>query len=274
MSVITGIIVSSSNPLAEVFDGNWATATLYLKDHQVANSGDLFLCTVNHTSGSTTQPGVGANWTDKWVRQIDSLTADEQAACAGEGTPSGSNKFATKTYIDTTSICITATAGETLTQYNVVYAKSDGKYWKADANTSIITADACGIVLQSGGIVAQGTGTIQIKPGYITNNSWAWNVHASLYLGLSGAIVESVAALANTKPLGYAETATQIYFNPQTGWSNNEWFSIDADQIGIEYIPDEYTRTVVPTCSLETQLAAHLKGINDELATIRALIPN
>jgi hypothetical protein len=101
MSVITGIIVSSSNPLAEVFDGNWATATLYLKDHQVANSGDLFLCTVNHTSGSTTQPGVGANWTDKWVRQVNAITQEQIDACAGTGTPSGINPFVTADHTHT-----------------------------------------------------------------------------------------------------------------------------------------------------------------------------
>lgn len=232
------------------------------------------MCILDHTSAALTEPGTGANWTDKWVRQVDALDADKLAACEGEGTPSGSNKFATKTYIDLTSLCITATAGETLAQYNVVYAKSDGKYWKADADTSITTADACGIVLQSGGITANATGAIQIKPGYITNVAWTFTPHANLYLGLAGALAESATARSNTKPLGYAETATQIYWNPQTGWSNTELISgLSPDQLSITYVPDEYTRTVVPSCTTTAQLAAHLKGINDELAALRALIP-
>jgi hypothetical protein len=273
MSVITGIITSSSNPSSTVFEGAWVTATDYNKNEQVANGGDLFICSTDHTSAALTEPGTGANWTDKWARQVDMLPSSIIDATAGEGTPSGSNKFTTKTYVDTTSICVTATAGETLSQYSVVYAKSDGKYWKADANTSITTADACGIVLQSGGITANATGSIQIKPGLVTNAAWAWTIHSSLYLGTAGAIVESASALAFTKPIGYAETATQIYFYPQTGWSNTELVSgLSSYQLVIEYTPDEYTPEVVASCTLTTQLAAHLKGINEELATIRALI--
>ena len=263
MGIMKYIQTSGGTGSATVFKGTWLTATDYLKNQQVALLGDLYLCIVSHTSGATTQPGTGASWTDKWARQIDSLTVDEQAACAGEGTPSASNKFATKTYIDLISLCITATAGETLSQYNVVYAKSDGKYWKADADTSITTADACGIVLQSGGITANATGSIQVKPGYITNGSWTFTPHTNLYLGLAGAIVESATARSNTKPLGYAETATQIYWNPQTGWSNTELVSgLSPDQLSITFIPANYTRTVVPSCTTTAQLAAHLDGLD------------
>ena len=82
-----------SDPNATVWDGPWASGTDYTPNHQVGNNGDLFLCIVNHTSGNTTEPGVGANWTDKWVRQVDSLTSDQLAAAAGSGTPSGSNNL-------------------------------------------------------------------------------------------------------------------------------------------------------------------------------------
>jgi hypothetical protein len=101
MSIINQIVSSASPPTATVFKGSWITATDYNKNQQVTNNGDLFLCTVGHTSDSTTQPGVGANWTDKWVRQVNAITQEQIDACAGTGTPSGTNPFVTADHTHT-----------------------------------------------------------------------------------------------------------------------------------------------------------------------------
>jgi hypothetical protein len=281
MSVIN-IISSSgggggSDPNAIVWDGPWLTATEYEANHQVSNDGDLYLCVVEHTSAALTEPGVGANWTDKWVKQVDSLTSDQLAAAAGTGTPSGSNKYVTADGIPTLSSLggeantTTVTAGESLVKFNVVYAKSDGKYWKADADTSVTTADAVGIVI-SDSVIADAAVVIQTKPGWITTVA-VFTPHASIYLGNAGAIVETASTKAYTKPLGYVETAHQIYWNPQTGWSNTELVSgLSSDQLVMTYIPAAggYTRALTESCTLTTQLAAHLKGLNDELISVKA----
>ncbi len=46
--------------------GDWATATAYDEYDAVANDGSSYVCIVAHTSGSTTEPGVGASWETYW----------------------------------------------------------------------------------------------------------------------------------------------------------------------------------------------------------------
>lgn len=47
--------------------GAWATATGYTADTSgVTNGGRRYLCTANHTSGASTEPGVGASWQTVW----------------------------------------------------------------------------------------------------------------------------------------------------------------------------------------------------------------
>ncbi len=46
----------------------WATGTGYVVGNFVKDGSDvLYRCTVSHTSGATTEPGVGDDWEDKWV---------------------------------------------------------------------------------------------------------------------------------------------------------------------------------------------------------------
>lgn len=130
------------------FKGEWVTGTRYSKSQQVTNNLDLFICLINHLADSSNEPGVGVDASTIWFRQADSLTPDQIAACVGEGTPSASNKFATKIYVDQTSFCVSGTAGEALDAYDVVYAKDDGKYYLATANGTTLTADAIGIVTE------------------------------------------------------------------------------------------------------------------------------
>jgi hypothetical protein len=49
-----------------VWEGPWATSTAYDLYDTVQNDGSGYVCTSAHTSGATTEPGVGASWTDKW----------------------------------------------------------------------------------------------------------------------------------------------------------------------------------------------------------------
>lgn len=45
----------------------WATSTDYVVDDMVSSGGDLYRCISDHTSGATTEPGVGADWATKWI---------------------------------------------------------------------------------------------------------------------------------------------------------------------------------------------------------------
>lgn len=58
----------------------WVTATSYsIGDGLMHNSG-AYICTANHTSGSTTEPGVGASWATRWVLSADNANWYGRAA--------------------------------------------------------------------------------------------------------------------------------------------------------------------------------------------------
>lgn len=46
--------------------GEWATSTAYAVYDIVQSGGSSYICIVSHGSGSTTEPGVGANWETRW----------------------------------------------------------------------------------------------------------------------------------------------------------------------------------------------------------------
>jgi hypothetical protein len=106
------------------------------------------------------------------------------------------------------------TAGENLVFGNIVYYKSDGKYWKAKAEDD--TAIPC-VGLSLGTINANGSGLI-LKAGIVRDDSWDWTVGGLLYVSPS-----TGGAITQTRPsteaeiiqiIGYAISADVIYFNP------------------------------------------------------------
>ena len=54
-----------------VFRGDWVTGTLYTKTTEltdiVKESTSYYVCIVTHTSGTSTKPGTGGSWEDKWA---------------------------------------------------------------------------------------------------------------------------------------------------------------------------------------------------------------
>lgn len=48
------------------WQGAWTTATAYLVNDGVSNDGSSYICTSAHTSGASTEPGVGASWATVW----------------------------------------------------------------------------------------------------------------------------------------------------------------------------------------------------------------
>ena len=56
-----------ASPSGFIGEGDWLTATAYAEGDLVANDGRYFLASQAHTSGATTEPGVGADWEDNWT---------------------------------------------------------------------------------------------------------------------------------------------------------------------------------------------------------------
>lgn len=96
MSIIKQISSGGgSDPNATVFIGPWTSGVDYKKNNQVALDGDLYLAIVNHTSAAGNAPN-SVDWDDYWVRQLDSVSANQLAALAGtDGTPASGNKYVT-----------------------------------------------------------------------------------------------------------------------------------------------------------------------------------
>jgi len=117
---------------------------------------------------------------------------------------------------------VTGTAGELLSEGDVVYGKvADGKFWKAQQDGSSAEADACGLVTESGGILADATGEITLF-GVVTVSSWSWTSPylKDLWLGPDYDIVETEPATGYHKPLGKSLDGDTILWLPQTGWAD------------------------------------------------------
>jgi hypothetical protein len=116
----------------------------------------------------------------------------------------------------------TGTAGETLTQYDLVYqdAGDSGKYKKTISNGTSAQADAVGMVTEAGGIANGLTGEITLF-GLITNGSWSWTSGDSLFVSTTVGLMTTTAPTTSgyyVKTVGHAVSATEIWFQTEDGF--------------------------------------------------------
>lgn len=109
------------------------------------------------------------------------------------------------------------TAGENLVWGDVVYLKSDGKFWKADFNATTTTP---AVAFCTGTISADASGEF-LRRGWIRDDS-AYNFTfgaqaGTIYLGESGAITQTAPSGSGdqVQVLGWALEADIFYFEPQ-----------------------------------------------------------
>ena len=118
--------------------------------------------------------------------------------------------------LDGNGTIISGTAGETLAFGDMVYIKSDGKFWKG-LGTSASTTPIVGMAM--GAITASNTGNILIT-GIIRNDSWSLTVGGAIYLSVStgGGMTQTQPSTAGqfVQIIGYALSATNILFNPNS----------------------------------------------------------
>lgn len=106
------------------------------------------------------------------------------------------------------------TAGEDVVFGSLSYLKSDGKFWKTDADAVGTTKGLLAIAIAT--IAADGTGLFALA-GYLRDDSWSWTVCAELFVSVTaGAITETapVAAGDQVRKIGFAITGTIIRFEP------------------------------------------------------------
>jgi hypothetical protein len=116
--------------------------------------------------------------------------------------------------VKATGLIVKKTAGEALAFGEVVYFKSDGKAWKADAS-GVATAPAVAMAIAA--ISADAVGEFLLI-GNVRNDTWAWTIGGLLYLSTTAG------GLTQTQPnatdeviqvLGIAHpNADTMYFRP------------------------------------------------------------
>jgi len=106
------------------------------------------------------------------------------------------------------------TAGEALAQFDACYLKSDGKYWKADAD-AVTTMPV--IAIATAAISAEASGVFLLM-GFVRKDAWTWTVGGLLYASLTaGALTQDVSGYTTpdqVQVVGIAITANIILFNP------------------------------------------------------------
>jgi hypothetical protein len=54
------------------WEGGWVTATAYSEGDAVSHNGSSYVARQDHTSGATSEPGVGASWETYWMLLVES----------------------------------------------------------------------------------------------------------------------------------------------------------------------------------------------------------
>lgn len=110
-------------------------------------------------------------------------------------------------------IKFTDTAGENLVFGDVCYLKSDGKWWKADADAaSTMPAQAIAIAT----IVADADGEFLLQ-GFARDDTWNWTIGGLIYASATaGGLTQTIPSGAADviQVVGCAITADIIFFNP------------------------------------------------------------
>lgn len=103
-------------------------------------------------------------------------------------------------------------AGESVAFGNIVYLKSDGKWWKA-TNTAIATTGMTGMVLES---KSADSAVKVLLRGFVRDDDYAFTVGSPVYLGASGAVTQTAPTTDDyvIQVLGFATHADRFYFNP------------------------------------------------------------
>lgn len=90
--------------------GAWLTSTAYAVNDGTSNGGSSYICTQAHTSGASTQPGVGASWASYWQ-----VLASKGTDGAGTGDVTGGSASS-----DGEVVLYSGTGGKTIKRSNTI----------------------------------------------------------------------------------------------------------------------------------------------------------
>ena len=118
-------------------------------------------------------------------------------------------------------------AGETITAFNCVYLKSDGEWWKTDADDVATVEGELAIALESG--TDNNSLKVALSGSYVRDDTWAWTIGSPVYIsGTAGELTQTKPALA--REVGIAISATVIKFEPKERDPLYAFLSLSANQ--------------------------------------------
>lgn len=105
------------------------------------------------------------------------------------------------------------TAGEDLAIGEVCYLKSDGKFWKSDADAA---ATMPVVAMATAAISADASGVFLLM-GFYRDDTWNWTIGGFLYASTTAGAMTQTAPSGSgdqVQKVGIALTADIVYFNP------------------------------------------------------------
>ena len=105
-------------------------------------------------------------------------------------------------------------AGEDLSGGDLAYLKSDGKWWKTDADAEVTTKGLLGIAMAA--ISANNTGRVLVF-GRVSSAGWSWTVGAPIYVSCTaGALAQTAPSGSGdqVRKIGHALSSDTMVFNP------------------------------------------------------------
>jgi len=181
-----------------------ATGATGLIGNVTADTGQVTAPTVLGLIGGTSVSTAGNDTTD----QIAISVADPLTVLKWSWSTLGSN-------LSWSGIVVTGKAGANITIGQVLYFKSDGDWYAAEANASTTTEGILGIA--TGNITASSTGRILLQ-GFIEYDTWSLTVAAPEFISASsaGSMVEVKPSTVGqfVRRVGYAYSSHILEFNP------------------------------------------------------------
>ena len=112
-------------------------------------------------------------------------------------------------------------AGESVTLMDVVFFKSDGEWWKTDADAEATSKGMLAVSLET---KADGEAMSVALPGsFVRDDTFDWTVGAVLYLdtATAGGLTETAPSGSGdiVRVAGFAMTADVVFFDPSPDWA-------------------------------------------------------
>ena len=105
-------------------------------------------------------------------------------------------------------------AGENLTAGNLVYLKTDGYWWKTDADAVVSTKGLLGLAMETKTV---GNAVKVLIFGKVTDAGWSWAVGNPIYVSCTAGGLTQTAPSGSgdqVRKIGHALSSTIIIFNP------------------------------------------------------------